>query len=208
MHALISPQYLWLAEGLLTALILGLVFSVAVGVMLLASPKALFAMNQRLSRWVDTSAGFQKLEQPHNSERLFYRHHRIIGTLVTVGAVFVLWRWLFAFPKATVKVLFLGTHASPNAAWLVPAIDWLIIGLHVFVLVIGVVIFARPSLLKGLEKTANAWHRVPAAPLDKVIGTLDTGFALYPRLGGLLLISAAGGCLVSLLPMLLDRLRG
>ena len=208
MHALIPAEYLWAAEGLLTFLILGLLFSLVVGVMMLASPKTLFAMSQRMNLWVDTTAGFEKLEQPRNSERLFYRHHRIIGALVTLGAIFVLWRWMFAFPKATVKVLFLGSHATPNAIWLVSALDWLIVGLHVFVLVIGVVIFIRPSLLKGLEKTANAWHKVPAPPLDKVVGTLDTGFALYPRLGGLLLISAAGGCLVTLLPLLLDHLRG
>ena len=55
MHPLISPDYVWLAEGLFTALILGLLFSLGIGVVLLVRPKAVFAMNARLSRWIDTS---------------------------------------------------------------------------------------------------------------------------------------------------------
>jgi hypothetical protein len=208
MHALISPQYVWLAEALFTALILGLLFSLAVGVLLLTSPNALFALNKKLSRWIDTSEQFKRLDEPRQSERLFYRHHKAVGALVTAGAVFVLWRWLFAVPKASVKIFMLGHHTNPLWDWLPPAVDALIVVLHVFVLAIGVIITVRPSLLKNIEKTANQWHRGPQAPLDVVVTTLDTSFALYPRLGGLLLVSAAGGCLVYLLPVLLDHLRG
>lgn len=209
MHPLISPDYVWLAEALFTALILGLVFSVGVGALLLTSPKVLFAMNTRMSRWIDTSEHFKRLEQSHQSERVFYRHHRLVGILVTAGAVFVLWRWLFAFPRATVKILIVGRHISMLWDWLPPAVDALIIALHVFVLAVGLIITLRPSLLKNVEKIANQWHKVPgAARMDAVIATLDTGFVLYPRLGGLALVSAAGGCLVTLLPVLLNHLRG
>lgn len=208
MHSLIAPNYAWLAEALFTALILGLVFSLGVGVLLLTSPRILFRLNQRMSLWIDTTEQFRKLEEPHQSERMFYRHHKVVGALVTLGATLVLWRWVVAVPKASVAVFALG-RSSPHVNWLTPAIDTLIIALNSGVLLIGLVIALRPSALKNVEKTVNQWHRVPQAlPLDAVVTTLDKGFVLYPRLGGLLLISTAGACLVLLLPVLLDHLRG
>ncbi len=208
MRALIPHDYLWLAQALLTFLVLGLLFSLAVGVLLLANPPAAFALGERLNRWVDTSEFFRKLETPRSSERFFYRHHRIIGTLVTAGAAMVLWRWVLAVPRATVKAVFAGRHLGPSLDWMVPALDWILVALHAGVLVIGIVIFFRPSLLKGLEGPSNRWHKVPAAPFDAVITTVDSGFALYPRLSGLFLVLAAASCLVFLVPLLLGRLEG
>lgn len=208
MHPLISPDYLWLAEALLTALIAGLALSLAVGVLLLVRPHLVFAIGRHLNRWVDTSEAFRRLERPRSYERFFYRHHRLVGALISLGAGFVLWRWLLADPRATARLLFAGRYASVQWDWLGPALDAIIVALHVFVLAVGSVIFVRPSLLKGIEKAANQWHRVPgAAPLDTVVATLDEGFALYPRVAGLVLVVTAGGCLVALLATLLRLLR-
>jgi hypothetical protein len=206
MHPLIPPDYLWLAEGLFTVLVVGLVFALGIGVLLLARPQAMEPISKRLNRWIDTSEKFGKLEQPRYSERLFYRHHRLIGSVAVLGSLFVLWQWLGPAPRASVRVLFSG-HGDFD--WLAPAIDWLMVGLHVFVLVIGAIIFLRPSALKHFEKAANRWYTVPSVlDMDAVVMPLDKGFALYPRLGGLLLVVGAGGCLITLVPFVLDHLRG
>lgn len=203
MQALVSPEFVWLAEGLLTALVVGLLLALLTGLLLLARPSALFAATQRLNRWVDTSERFRRLEEPHYWERLFYRHHRLIGGAVSGGAAYVLWCWLLATPRASATAVFGIGPAALRNAWLAEALDSLIVGLHVFVLAVGLAILLRPSLLKNLERAANQWHQVPAGlPLDAVVANLDGGFALYPRLSGFLLVLASAGCLASLLPVL------
>src|SRR2546427_621799 len=100
--------------------------------------------------------------------------------------------WLF-------QALLAGLVAGLVLGLLVGRLEWLVVALHVLILGVGAVIFFRPSLLKDVEKTANRWHEVPTArSLDVVVARLEPGMQLHPRLYGLVLVVAAGGCLTVL----------
>lgn len=207
MASLTSPDFLWLTEALLAALLTGLAMALVVGVLLLVAPRLLLAANQRLSRWIDTRSAFSALEQPLMLERFFYRHHRPLGTLVSIGAAYVLWQWAFAYDRAA----FIQTLGRPWSAsgldFLIAGLEWFLVGVHVVILGVGLVILLRPSLLKNVERAANQWHAgLPAEKLDAVIGTVDRGISLYPRLSGLVVLVAAGWSLAMLLPVLLQLL--
>jgi hypothetical protein len=206
MNAL-SPETLPWAQGLLTVLVVGLALAVVVGVLLLARPQALFALNARLSRWVDTRATLSLLDQPHNLERFFYRHHRPLGLMIVAGATYVLWRWAFYYDRAELLALLGRRWVASGLDWIPSALEAALVALHGAILMVGLLVFFRPSLLKGLERTANHWQNGPATTrLDTVVGTLDGAFEGYPRVSGLLLVVSAFWCLLALAPVIADVL--
>lgn len=203
----LSPTLLPWAQGLLAALMLGLALALLVGVLLLAHPRALFALNARLSRWVDTRALFGALDQPHSVERFFYRHHRIVGALIALGAAYVLWRWVFAYDRSDLQALLGQRWVTQGLDWIPVALEAALVALHGAILAIGLVIFFRPSLLKGLERTANQWQPgLETARLDAVVGNLDGAFEGHPRVSGLLLAVTSTWCLLALAPVVIDFL--
>jgi hypothetical protein len=206
MHTL-SPEALPWAQGLLAVLVLGLTLAVIVGVLLLARPRALFALNAWLSRWVDTGSTFRMLDQPHHLERFFYRHHRAVGAMIAAGAAYVLWSWAFAYDRADVIAILGRRWISAGLDWVPAALEVAVVGLHGAILAVGLLVLFRPSLLKGLERTANRWQDGPAAtPLDSVVGNLDGAFEGHPRISGLVLVVSAFWCLLALAPFIADVL--
>jgi hypothetical protein len=202
MSAFASAQYVWLAEALLVALAAGLALALVVGVLLLTRPRTLFAVNQSLSRWIDTRRHFRALEQPRMVERFFYRHHTPLGVLIVLGAGYVLWRWAFDYRQASFLAA-VGPRWAGSFDWLVAALEVALIVLHVLILAAGAVILVRPSLLKRLEQTANRWHAGPPTDrLDTMFNPLDRSLAVYPRLSGLILLVASGWSLLALFPVL------
>ena len=202
MNAL-SPEALPWAQGLLAVLVLGLALAVVVGVLLLTRPQTLFALNARLSRWVDTRATFQVLDQPRHLERFFYRHHRALGAMIAAGAAYVLWAWAFAYDRSDVADILGRRWVTAGLDWVPAALEVVVVSLHAAIFVVGVLVFFRPSLLKGLEQKANRWQDgPPTTPLDSVVGTLDGTFEGHPRVSGLILLVSAFWCLLALAPVI------
>lgn len=195
-------------QGLALVLVLGLALALFVGVMLLARPAALFTLNQYLSRWVDTQATFRALDEPRHLERFFYRHHRILGLLIVLGAGSVLLRWALSYDRGEVMALLGPRWVARGMDWIPLALEAVLVGLHVLILGVGALIFIRPSLLKGVERAANHWQQAPgAARLDSVVADLDSTVEGAPRVSGLLLVLSASWCLLALAPVIADLLR-
>lgn len=203
----LSPAALSLLQGLAVALVLGLLLALVIGVLLLARPGAAFAINQRLSRWIDTRPAFSALDRPRSLERFFYRHHRVLGALIVLGASYVLWRWAFAYERADLIAVIGRRWVAAGLDWVPAALEVALVGLHLAVLVVGALVFVRPSLLKGVERTANRWQDASANRLDAVIGSLDGAFEGHPRVSGLILTISATWCLLALAPVLAELLR-
>lgn len=203
METLIAPELAWIAEGLLLSLALGLVASAIVGLFMLVRPERLFSVNERWSRWIDTTGQFEALDRPYSLERIFYRHHRLTGALITLGSSFVLWQWMFAYRRSGVFSMLAARWSQPELSWAVSAGEWIVVGLHLLILVVGLVILLRPSLLKAIESGGNRWHQPKVAQgLDHVYSPLERGFQLHPRVSGLSLLLASTWCLSGLLPVL------
>jgi len=201
MLGLYNHRLYWYTQPVLLILALGLLTALIVGLLLLVRPGTVLALNTRLSRWVSTAEAFARLDQPVTWERFFYRHHRLLGALITLGAAYVLLRWAFDFQRAELLSL-LGRRWTANGLdSLVLAGEWIVVGLHVLLLIVGLVILFRPSQLKVLEQSANRWMTPAAgARLDTVIESVDRSVAVYPRLSGLLVVVASAWCLVRLYP--------
>lgn len=205
----LSPTSLPLLQGLAVILVLGLLLAFFVGIMLLARPRALFSLNQRLSRWVDTRAVFSMLDRPRHLERFFYRHHRILGAAIMLGASYVLWRWAFHYDRAGVVALLGRRWLAAGLDWIAPALEVTLVGLHAAILVVGMLIFFRPSLLKGIERAANRWQPGGPAtnPLDAIVDGVDDAFEGHPRVSGVLLVVSATWCLAALTPAFAELLK-
>jgi hypothetical protein len=193
----------WLAQPVLLVLLLGLVGSAVVGLLLLVVPQRAFALNAALSRWISTAEHFARWEKPYSWERFFYRHHRVLGGLITLGAAYVLLRWAFDFNRNGFLHVIDRHWVTNNLDWLISAAEWIVVAIHVFVLGIGLVVLFRPSELKTLERSANRW----LAPghghkLDTVYESVDRGVAVYPRVAGLVVLLASFWCIARLLPVL------
>lgn len=194
---LLPDELDWLAQGLLAALVAGLLLAAVVGLVLLVRPGALFRLNDRLSRPVAVR-GLDWLQASITVERWCYRHHRLFGSLLASAAAWVLWRWSAIHGDAALRAF-----SRPELDWIVAALEGLLVGLHAVILLLGLVIMLRPSLLRRTESAANRWYELPgAAALDAVVARPDARVRQRPRLTGLLLVLAAGGCLVALAPVL------
>jgi hypothetical protein len=202
-----APDSLHWVQGLLVALMLGLLLALFVGGLLLARPRALFTLNASLSRWIDTGSALGKLDQPHHIERFLYRHHRVLGIMIVAGAGFVLWRWAFAYERSGFLAA-LGTRFMARGLdWVPAALETALVALHGGILMVGVMVIFRPSLLKRFEQTANHWQQGPATTrLDTVIVGMDEAAEEHPRVTGLLLVLAACWCLLALAPVVADLL--
>jgi hypothetical protein len=204
----LSPTALPLLQGLAVVLLTGLLLAAIVGALLLARPRTLFALNTRLSRWVDTRGAFSALDQPRHLERFFYRHHRILGVSIVLGASYVLWRWVFDYERAGVIALLSPSWQAAGMDWVPVALEVSLVGLHCAILVVGLLIFIRPSLLKGVETAANRWQAGPAtSPLDSVVQGVDGAVEGYPRVSGLLLVVSSVWCLAALAPIFAELLK-
>lgn len=90
---------------------------------------------------------YRVLGRPWRIERFVYRHHRWFGGFIVVGALAIIALLSTARFWTMAPVLFL-THRVP----VVSALLW---GLAIAILLIGVIVLVRPSVLKGFESLAN-----------------------------------------------------
>jgi len=127
------------------------------GLIMLIAPADVGQASRRLGNWYSGSAMARLMETPYFIERLFYRHHRVFGMLVSVAALWslsYLVRMLEHRPE--LLSLFKGIPGPLAAILLDTGIVFLILGTS-FAAAVGVVVFIRPSILKGLEGKANQW---------------------------------------------------
>lgn len=125
--------------------------------MLLFVPQRLVAFRSISDRWLTFRKPLKFLEIPRESDPFLYRNHKWMGAVaillplvtlylllyrtaeelpwsaVTREELYMFWQWLY---ESTVIFLWIS---------------------NIFALLVGVVLFFRPSLLKRFEKTANLW---------------------------------------------------
>lgn len=183
-----------LRQGLFVSLCVGLAFSALWGLWLVVSPVMAQRFAKGADRWVTSDAFLERLNQPLGHPRFFYRHHRLAGILIAAGAAWCLWRWAVAYNRAGV-ISSLDRHiVSYGLDWMVAAIEWSYVGANALILVFGLVVTVRPSLLKTPERWADRWVRVPAVgnTLDRRYHPLENAVESHPRLLGGLVALASG----------------
>lgn len=141
-----------LRQSLLIFLWVGSIVGMLVGAGVWLKPQQIIVLNQFFSRWVGSGRLGVILDRPRWSERFFYRHHKLVGVAVLVGALVVLYTFLFSYNLRTISTLI-----PRGYWWLSDALVALLLVSSALAALIGILVLARPSLLRDLEKAANRW---------------------------------------------------
>ena len=141
-----------LQQSIVKFLWIGSFAGILVGAGLLFKPQQMIQMNQYFSRWVGSDKLEMVLDRPRWVDRFFYRHHRLLGAGVFVGAMAVLYIFLFHYNLRTISTFI------PREYWWVSdaLMSMLLIG-SVIAALVGLIVLIRPSLLRDLEKSTNRW---------------------------------------------------
>jgi hypothetical protein len=166
--------------------------AVAVAALLLLIPKARWDVRTRLQRVLLEADLTSIFDRRFSIERRVYRHHRLFGAFVLAGAlsgVALMFAIVSRQPAIVSAVAALGsTGARVLAAS--GAITMLL------VLVSGVILFLRPSALKGIEGRANRWFEPLSGSTSSA--SIARPVTSSPRTMGALLLLAGVVCLLNL----------
>jgi hypothetical protein len=193
MPTAIHPELLaGLQQGLFFSLCVGLALSGLWGLWLVMAPDRAQRFAMSADQWVPTEAWFARLNQPVETTRWFYRYHHAAGLLISAGAAYALWRWHTAYERESVIGMLDRRLIHSGMDWLIPAGEWIFLAFNSAILVFGMVVLFRPSLLKTPERWANRWVEVEAdRALDRKFDPLARAVEAHPRVLGLLV---AGTC--------------
>ena len=147
--------FLW--RALVIFLLIGALTGVAVSLLLIFKPPLLARTSRMANRWISTGSMDQLLNRSIGIEQWFYQQHRLLGILITSGACYILLYFGLLFDKpATLQSL---TGYAPN--WLRDILlDSLVLASltgAVVALFVGLFLWLRPSMLRGIETSANQW---------------------------------------------------
>ena len=187
-------------QALLTAIVLGALLGLAVGVLLLLDTARVLRWNERLSRWISTREAAQRFDRPRDIKRFVYRAHRVIGVLVVAGSLYCLDVLTFGFAPGALARAFrdLGSVSLLEMTFESTRL-FLLVG-NVAALAAGIVLCFRPSLLKGIELWADRTYaaREHSAALDQMRFQPDLWVSRHPRLTGGLVLAGSAFILFSL----------
>ena len=172
-----DASYLFIIIGSFIGLILGLG--------LIFSPSATLKFNEKINTRISLREKTKSIETAIKSEPFFYKHAKISGTLLITGSLFVL------YTLATFNIYSLTPHLPKSisaAAW-----DWLLQAGQIFffitclfILIFGLIVLIRPSLVKGFEQSANHWisTRRHFSKMSTDINLVNKLVNAYPRTFG------------------------
>lgn len=193
-----------LLQTFLIFVLVGGMAGLLVGIGLLLRPEGIVRLNHYFSRWVSTDRLEQELDRPRWIERMFYRHSRLVGGFLLVGAVFILYVFLFAYNLHAISP---SVAHNAGAAWLLDATVGVLLVGSTLAAVVGAIVMVRPSLLRNLESSANRW--VGSDSLLKVFNSRHDAFDRYllshSRIAGVCIIA---GSLYTLVILSYFLLRG
>ena len=173
--------------GLAAASVAGVAATV-VGVLLLTVPRPILDAPTGLRRVLfETSLG-QLFDRRFAIERGVYRRHRLAGAVVLLGAIAIATLLWYLGRKP-------GVVAQLRAALTIPGLHVVTAAAMTIAAVLGVVgacLLVRPSVLKGLEATANRWIEPPRRDVHMMV---SEWVLRHPRMTGLVLVVAGLACL-------------
>ena len=141
------------------------------------------------------------MEKRHTTERFLYRHHRSFGVLLLAGGIFTLYvmsgsRWGRNLTTA---------FSLSEWAWLASDLTTVLMVMNgILATVLGILMFIRPSLLRGVEAQLNRWIATEneLKPLDAVHDAPDRFASRHVRLVAVLIVIGSLYALMVLVPML------
>jgi len=183
----------------LILLCVGSLAGVLLGAGMLWKPDRVANWNQFFSQWVSADKVHEQLDRPRWIERYFYRHHRVVGAALLIGAIFVV--YVFLFSKKMRRISAVMASGSPGL-W-DALVGMLLIG-SVLAALVGLVVLARPSLLREIEKSSNRWIATEGMVklFDGMHYSFDQGLLRHRKTAGVLMIAGGLYILIALGPLI------
>jgi hypothetical protein len=192
LNMLAEPAKILLWHDLAIFLLLGALLGILLGLLLIFKPRIVERLNRLANRWVSTRHISQWLDRGISIEHWFYLHHRAMGIYVVMGATYMLIYFGMLFDKAYMLQHWRGVLPARLLSGL---LDALVLGALVggtAALIVGLFLWLRPSMLRGVEETANQWVSMRRASkvLDVPHDQVDRFVARHAqRMGWLLLLA-------------------
>lgn len=152
-----DPPSILLWQSLAIFLYIAAMLGILLGLLLVFKPELMERINRVANRWISTRHIERLLDRSFSIEHWFYRHHRVLGIAIVLGALHILIYFGFQFDTAYAL-----QHLSSKVP--VKLLDipldvlklFLLIGAAV-ALMAGLIVWLRPSVLRGMEEGANQW---------------------------------------------------
>lgn len=158
--------FLWRALAIF--LLIGATMGVAVSLLLIFKPHLMAHTSRLANRWISTSRMDQLLNRSIGIEQWFYQHHRLLGILITFGACYIIVYFGLLFDKPTTLQSLAGYAPSWLRDILLDALVLAALVGAVVALFVGLFLWLRPSLLRGIDASANQWIST-----DRVVRALE-----------------------------------
>ncbi len=191
MPAVFTPAYLKFLSAIVQQvifvfLLLGSVFALAAGLLLLFNSERAFRVAEQMNRWVSTRAALRPLEEQHSVSRPLYRMHRLVGALICAGALYALVVLGTPYGEMAIVKSLSGVGPPRFASWISESLRIVLLVGNVGALLFGLVFIVRPSALKGIEAWADRRisGRQATKPLEEVRLSTDRFVRAHPRLVG------------------------
>ena len=149
----------WLLQSFVIFLIIGSLAGMAAGVLLLLRPEVLQRLGYKLNRWISTRHLDQSMERTINLDPWFYRYRRVGGTLIFLGAVYVIYYFTVSLDRAS-TIGGLARYFKLHPVLIGGLLDALVLSSILGALcaaLVGLFLILRPSMLRDFEQVANQW---------------------------------------------------
>lgn len=186
-------------EAVLLAFGVLLALCAIVGATVAIRPDALDRLKAAFDKRMSMRSATRPLDIPRNVDRVFYRHHKAYGATVVALAIFMLYvlvfegtlQWQALFPDKYHVIGAIVVETARIVLWLA----------SILALIVGTVVFVRPSALKDLEHTANRWvtPRRYTYSLEREYSGLDERLSRYPRAWGTVVALLSVVCIIALI---------
>lgn len=174
-------------------LMLGALLGVALGLLLVFMPQSVKRLNYAASRWISTRHINRWLDRSISIEHWFYHWHRAAGMIIAAGAAYVLIYFSTLFDKAYALQRLSGKFPAQLLGGLLDALVLFSLVGGVVALIVGLFLWLRPSMLRGIEDETNQWisSRRATRMLDVPHGQVDRFVARHMQQVGWLLLMAS-----------------
>ena len=166
---------------------------IPLGMAFILIPDKTLSVSKRLNKWISTENLFNHLNQPRYKERFIYRHHRLFGAVVIVLTGVCLYMMMFFVEHQTLVQSLSRIAETEFGEMVVVSLFYSFIIGNILAMLIGFIIFIRPSALKPLERLSNIWIDTDnkMKVLDDTRDIPESVFHKYPRIFGILIIFGA-----------------
>ena len=178
-------KYLW---------ILGMATLVVVGIWAIISPKTFLAFNRSSGHLIGIKCiGDQQPAKTHFIDGVIYRFHYIVGAWMILASVAILY-YVFAHFD---PVFFITNARDVESITLMTILADSLVAMicvaGIIGLIVGSIVFIRPSVLKPVEAWANRWTSLNwmSQYTERNILSMDKWVGQHTRLYGVLVLIAA-----------------